>query len=135
MPGFILIWSSTRFLDHFRFQKHFRKRKELLFLSCHEKHGNVHGVRSDSKDQPGGELHLCSVFPARRDPAGLSNLLKTSQDLGPLFQSLVKGTMAKMLGGSVLEVPMGSDAYVKTFLADKVERFMGLTFNKRTSLF
>jgi len=51
-------------------------------------------------------------------------LTKISEDLGPLVQSLVKGMMANRSGVSVLGVPMGSDAYIKTFLADKVQRFI-----------
>ena len=39
-----------------------------------------------------------------------------SEDLGPLVQSHVKGMMANRSGVSVLGVPMGPDAYIKTFL-------------------
>ena len=53
-----------------------------------------------------------------------AKLIKMSQDLGPLVQSLVKGMMANRLRVSVLGVPMGSGDYIKSFLADNVERFI-----------
>jgi hypothetical protein len=51
-------------------------------------------------------------------------LTKINQDLGQLVQSLVKSIMLNRSGVSVSGVPMGSDAYIKIFLADKVERFI-----------
>ena len=49
---------------------------------------------------------------------------KEPKNLGPLVQSLVKGMVANRSGVSVLRVPMGSNDYINTFLADKVERFV-----------
>jgi len=51
-------------------------------------------------------------------------LTKINQDLGQLVQSLVKSIMLNRSGVSASGVPMGSDAYIKIFLADKVERFI-----------
>jgi hypothetical protein len=73
-----------------------------------------------------GESYIYAPAFQRDSTLYVTNVITAiGEDSGPLVQSLLKGMSENRSGVSVLGVPLGSDDYIKTFLENKVERFIG----------